>query len=205
MLVPIMIQGIWYEVKWHKRIFITLLLTVAGTIGTYIMFFIENGWIGGTSFFGAVLFVPILFLPVFKLLRIPYGILMDLCAPAECAMLIVMKIQCVLNGCCGGRQISFMGNEMIFPSQIAELITAFLILIFLMAMAKNKNNREIIYPMYMLVYGVLRFILNIFREDWIKTEMFIPFGNIWSLVAIIVGITWIAALKKFGKSRNYNK
>ena len=196
MLVPIIILGAWYKITLQKRVVSAVLLTIAGTIGTYILFFIENGWIGGTSFFGAIFFVPVLFLPVAKLIKVPHGVLMDICAPAECIMLVIMKLQCFLNGCCEGRTVCFAGNEFIFPSQIAEMMNAFLIFAILMFISYRKKQVEKIYPLFMIIYGFSRFILNIFRESWITTEMFLPFGNIWSLVSILAGTLCIVMIRK---------
>ena len=101
MLLPILIMAIWYKVKIWKGIVVAVVITVAGTIGAYILFYIENHWIGGASFYGAVFIMPIAFLLVPKLLRMPYCEIMDLCAPAGCVMLMIMKSQCFLQGCCG--------------------------------------------------------------------------------------------------------
>lgn len=205
MLVPIMIQGKWNDIKPLKRVAIAFLLTICGTVGTYILFFIENGWIGGTSFFGAIFFVPILFLPLAKLLKIPFGILLDICSPAECIMLAIMKVQCQISGCCGGREVCFMGEEFIFPSQIAEMINALMIFVILMLLAYRKNNIGKIYPLLMVIYGISRFILNIFREVWITTDMILPFGNIWSLLAVMVGIIWLIIIKKQNCRKEQNE
>ena len=193
MLIPILIQAKWRNVALWKCFPLAVLLTISGTLGTYLWFFIENHWIGGTSFFGAVFVVPVLFLAVSKLLRIPYGQIMDLCAPAECAMLAIMKIQCLLSGCCEGRVLGILenGTSIVFPSQIAELINALVILVALLIMSRKKRFGRVLYPWYMIIYGCSRFVLNIFREEWVTTKMIMPFGNIWSLVAIGVGVAWL--------------
>ena len=203
MLIPIMIQSSWYNIKWYKSILIAILLTVAGTIGTYILYYIENGWIGGTSFFGAVFFVPLLFFGVAKMLKMPYGTLMDICAPAECIMLSIMKVQCLISGCCGGRGISFAGNTFVFPSQIAEMINALIIMIILMAISRKERNRGLIFPYYMVIYGISRFVLNIFRDVWVTTDMIIPYGNIWSIVSIIIGVVAIVVINRKAKKQSH--
>ena len=86
---------------------ISVLLTVSGTLGTFIWYAIESGGFGGRSFYGAVFIVPLLFIPVAYLFRIPYAKLMDLCAPAECMMLVLMKALCLMEGCCGGRVLFY--------------------------------------------------------------------------------------------------
>lgn len=198
MLIPVCIQSVGYKIKVWKRILIAVLLTVSGTIGTYVLFFIENGWIGGTSFFGAVFLVPILFLFIPKLLRVPYGDLMDLCAPAECVMLAVMKVQCLIGGCCDGRAlfVSSNGTVVCFPSQIAELINALIIMGILMAMSRKEQFRGKLYPWYMVIYGTTRFVLNLFRGDTTPFALGLPAGNVWSLLAIAIGVVWLAVLRR---------
>lgn len=196
MLVPIMIQGNWYQINRNKRLLTAVLLTVAGTLGTFLLYFIENNRIGGTSFFGAVFFVPVLFIPVARLLGLRYDLLLDLCAPAECVMLVVMKVQCLIGGCCGGRKISLAGWEFVFPSQLMELVNALIICVVLLQMSRKEKHQGRIYPWYMVIYGISRFILNIGREAWVTKEMLLPFGNIWSLVSIAVGVIWLLLIQK---------
>ena len=148
MLVSIFIQMLMYKVSLWKSLPVTFLLTVFGTLGTYIWFFIENFWFGGRSYYGAVFFVPVVFLLVSTFLKIPYGYLMDFCAPAECIMLAIMKYQCLMDGCCNGRllYIDHSGVEIYFPSQIVELIVAVILFGVLLFLSHKKERRGFIYP-----------------------------------------------------------
>lgn len=187
----------WYAFPVWKTALAAPILTAAGVAGVKILFFIENGNWSGLSFYGAVLLVPVIFILVAKVLRLPYGELMDVCAPSEAAMLIVMKIQCELTGCCGGRflYLNKAGNLVYFPSRMVELWNAVVIMVVLMFLMRKTKNRGKIYPLFLLIYGVSRFILNWFRNTspfiWI-----LPAGNFWSLVAIGIGAVWLAMLKK---------
>ena len=203
MLLPILIQSSWYRVSFKKSVAVAFILTVCGTIGTYLWFFIENHWIGGTSFYGAVFVVPILFVLVSKLFQIPYGDIMDLCAPAECAMLAVMKVQCLISGCCGGKEIYFSGLDVTirFPSQIAELINALLICGILMALAAKQKRRGELYILYMLIYGGTRLILNQFREAQSAFLFGLAPGTVWSLLSIIVGVVCLITKKKLNEQK----
>lgn len=201
MLVPIQIQGAWYQIKWTKTVPAAVLLTISGTLGTFLLFYIENGEFGGTSFYGAVFFVPILFLAVARLLRVPYPQLMDLCAPAECVMLAIMKVQCYLTGCCGGAAIPVGGASFVFPSQLAELADALIICVILLLMSRRTGSRGKLYPRYMVLYGVTRFVLNIFRDTPFVSNLGMPFGNFWSLVSIAIGAVWLIALRVGEKDR----
>ena len=196
--VPIAFVSHKYGISLWKGLIATILLTVFGTLGTFIMYFIENGGIGGTSFYGAVFLVPAAFALIALLLRIPYGQIMDLCAVGECIMLALMKVQCQIYGCCGGRLLftTAEGVNVYFPSQIMELITALVIFTLLLCWALKGKKQGEIYGWYLLIYGVTRFVLNIFREAWVTKEMLLPFGNIWSLVAIAIGVIWLVICRK---------
>lgn len=193
MLVLIAILMKRYGIKLWKSVPVSVLLTVTGTIGTYIWFFIEASWFGGRSYYGAVFIVPIAFRYVAKMMKIPYGELMDFCAPAECIMLAIMKYQCFVDGCCGGRVLRTLedGSTVLFPSQIAELINAFVLMIVLMTMGILKKQHGKIYAWYLILYGVTRFVLNYFRADTTPFLMGLPAGNFWSVVSIAIGFLWI--------------
>lgn len=189
MCVPILLQSRWYNIKPWKSIIVAVALTITGTVGTFIMFFVESGSLGGRSFYGAVFFIPIAFRLLAILIRIPYGDLMDLSAPAVCLMLAIMKIQCCVDGCCSGRFLFWTadGTGIFFPSQIAELASALIIFAILLYMSRKGKYRDELYLWYLVIYGVTRFILNFFRLEFVTTEMLVPFGTIWSVCAVIVG------------------
>lgn len=197
MLTLMLIIGVKYRLKLWKCIPIALILTITGTIGTYIWFFVENSWFGGRSYYGAVFIVPIAFIALAKLMRVSYGDLMDLCAPAECVMLAIMKLQCLIDGCCGGRVLytTAEGIEVVFPSQIVELANAFLLMLVLMIMAFLPKFRGKIYPWYLVLYGATRFVLNWFRAESTPIMAGLTPGCLWSLVAIFFGILWLCDYK----------
>lgn len=77
-----------------KMLVLGFILTVTGVAGTMLMFYIESGRFGGTSFFGAPLFVPVLILPA-MLMHLSYKDILNLSAPSECLMLAIMKLDCL--------------------------------------------------------------------------------------------------------------
>ena len=196
MMIPIMVLMKRYQVKTLKGIPVAFVLTITGTMGTYIWHFVESSWFGPRSFYGAVFLVPLAFIYVAKLIRIPYGDLMDFCAPAECAMLVIMKYQCLVDGCCAGRVLFFAADgAVVFPSQIAETVNAAVIMVILVCMAFSLKNRGKIYPWYLILYGVNRFVLNWFRADIAPLLMGLPAGNLWSVLAVFIGVLWVRGYK----------
>ena len=179
------------QIKFWKIVIISFMLTIAGVAGAMLMFWFENGFFGGTSFFGAILFVPILILPA-MLLGIRFGKLMDLCAPAECIMLAVLKMDCMVNNCCSGMYMDRLG--FVFPSQIVEMITILLIMVVLLVM-EHKGKKDVLYGWYLILYGSTRFILNWFRDGITPFALGLPAGNFWSIVAVAAGIMWLYIIK----------
>ena len=180
---------------------LSILLTITGVLGTMIMFFIETGKFGGTSFFGAVLFVPVLMLPA-MLLRIPFHTIMDLCAPAICIMLAIMKIDCLMSGCCIGKYLPSLGFQ--FPSQIVEMIVALIILCILLWLERKGTETNKLYPYFMILYGTTRFVLNWFRYGLVPFVWILPNGNFWSVIAVLVGVVWLILLSK-GSAKKHRK
>ena len=197
MLILILIMMKRYGVKLWKGLPVAVMLTITGTIGTYIWFFVESSLFGGRSYYGAVFLVPLAFVYVAKLIKIPYGDLMDFCAPAECIMLVIMKYQCLVDGCCGGKVLLSiaMDGSVVFPSQMTELVNALLIATLLMVMAISRKGRGKLYPWYLVIYGGTRFVLNFFRADTHPLLLGLPAGNLWSLLAIFLGILWLTDRK----------
>ena len=181
------------QIQFWKFPVISILLTIAGVIGAMLMSYIETGKFGGTSLFGSIFFIPILLLPVL-LLRIRFSELMDLCAPAECLMLVLMKFDCLLSGCCFGKYLPSLDIQ--FPSQIVEMIVFAIIMFLLLKLEHNEKNRGRIYGYYLLIYGIARFILNWFRYGVKPFVWILPAGNFWSLIAIVLGLGWLLFFRK---------
>ena len=176
------------QVAIWKMTVLTLWLTITGVFGTMVLAYIEMGKFGGTSFYGAVFMVPILILPA-MLMRITYKDILNLCAPAECAMLWVMRFDWLDKGCCFGRYLPAL--EIQFPSQIAEMVVGITIMVTLIQM--HRKDRQVqLYPWYMILYGACRFILQGFRyggtNPWV---LGLSQGHFWSLIAVVIGTVWL--------------
>ncbi len=192
MILMIARRKLYPEIPIWKMIVLGFLLTVAGVAGTMLMFFIENGKFGGTSFFGAILFVPLLILPA-MLMKIPYKKILDLCAPSEALMLAVMKLDCLANDCCVGRYLPRLGFQ--FPSQIVEMVASLAVMLVLLWL-ECRNRRTHLYAWYLLLYGASRFVLNWFRYGTKPWIWILPNSIVWSILSIVIGVIWLAATSK---------
>lgn len=181
------------QVALWKMIVLTVWLIITGVLGTMILAYIESGKFGGTSFYGAVLMVPVLIMPA-MLMKITHKDILNLCAPAECAMLLIMRFDCLDKGCCFGKYLPNLGFQ--FPSQITEMIVALAVMIVLIRMHR-KNSQIQLYPWYMIMYGILRFCIQGLRyggtNPWI---LGLSAGHFWSLVSITIDVIWLLLSKE---------
>lgn len=192
-----MILTMWVAVKYKvnrpplwKIIVLAMALAAIGVFSAKIMFWIENGEWGNSSYFGAVFFAPLPMVIFAQALNVQGAL--DLCAPAECVMLVLLKALCMKNGCCEGRVLYIYesGVAVRFPSQLAELVNALILTGVLLGAIRRGKWKGKVYALYLILYGASRFLLNLLRE----TDTFLlglPAGNFWSVISVIVGLVWL--------------
>ena len=203
MIIVMVICRRWIKIPIWKIPIINIVLTVSGTFGAYLLYYIENGRWSGISFYGSILLIPACFIFVSLLIRMKNGELMDACAPAVCAMLALNKVKCLTTGCCKGMvlHVGADGVEKRFPSQLVEMIVAIVLMLILIVFIAKGAFRDLVYPVFLILYGVTRFGLNLLRE----TTPFVwklPAGNFWSIVAVLIAIAWIVFYRLINKGNN---
>ena len=181
-----------------KAVLSGILSSLAGVLGVFVMGAIENGEWGAISFYGAVLFSPFLYFLIAKLLRIPIGEYLDICSIGTCILLCIQKIRCWRFECCKGRIIgvdAVTGVKIRIPSQLIEFTAGLIIGIVLLIMLKKGKYRGTIYFRFMIIYGSVRFFLNLLRDTspfiWI-----LPAGNFWSIISVALGLILLYISKR---------
>lgn len=204
MLCILFFRAKYYNMKWYKVIIVAIYTGAMGLLGTKIMFLIENGYWYGRSFFGAVLFLPALVWPLAVVLKIKLFELLGYVTPPGMAMLALYKYNCYLDGCCGGKVMFYSedGVPTYFPSQLAEMLCAVLVTALLLFVEQKKKTKKTIYPLCLIVYGIIRFGLNFFRWEQSGLLCGISAGHFWSALSAIIGasilVYFVIADKKVG-------
>lgn len=193
MLVLSLLRRKKYELSLWKAIVTPFVLTIFGVLGTLIMFYIETGRWGGISFYGSVFMIPVGLAVYSLIIREKHTHILDFSVTQVCAMLAVMKVLCLKSGCCYGITL---GESVRFPSQIAEMIGSIGIMILFLYFEKSNKYSGKFYPMYFIIYGIWRFILNFFRGGLTPFVWFIPAGHFWSIVAVAIGLVWLLLEQK---------
>ena len=101
--------------------------------------------------------------------------------------LLFARLNCWFNGCCHGIDILWLNNEYYrIPVQLIECgLQLICFTIFIILEKKNKYTGYF-YPMYLVMYGFIRFILEFVRFTP-KNILGMSNGQIFALIAIIIG------------------
>ncbi|MCH5350619.1 MAG: prolipoprotein diacylglyceryl transferase [Clostridiales bacterium] len=118
------------------------------------------------------------------------------------------RLGCFFAGCCYGVETdawfglpcSMVDNANRVPTQLFEMIFLF-ILAAVMALLFYRNKFNYNFSVYMIAYGIWRFVLEFFRGDGDARGKFLGDAlypsQIWSIVLVIVGVAYIFLYRKF--------
>lgn len=187
-----------YFLPLWKLMTVVLCGAVGSFAGIYLLAYFEHGYWYRWSFFGCVFLVPILYYGLGKVIKVPYSVLMDFAGPVCALFFALIKINCAVKGCCGGICVYSRGNiSVILPIQIIEIIGGAAILVLLLRMQKNKTKRGKLAPIFLLLFGLLRFALSFLREEIVYLRflrdigVLVPATRLWPFVCIVWGCIWM--------------
>lgn len=116
---------------------------------------------GGLVFYGGILAAMLSVLLYTKIHKLSFARMSVAMTPAMPLIHGIARIGCFLSGCCGG---SVYG----LPVQLVESACLFALFFVLMAACKPTAKRPIGLGLYLVIYPVVRFILEFFRTDELR-------------------------------------
>ena len=192
MLILTLLRRKQYNLSVLSAICFPLFLLLCGISGAKLLFFIESGFtsISGMSFFGAVFLVLLLMPLVGLIFRLKPTQSLDACAPCVASIIAFMRFGCYCAGCCGGVLCVLGQHSFRWPTQLMEGFGDMMILAVLLYFEKKGNKRGLLYSIFLLCYGMMRFVIEFLRDTpknlWAFSE-----GQWLSLLAIVIAVIWI--------------
>lgn len=140
---------------------------------------------GGMSLYGGIFFLPLCYWFGGRLFHRDLRQVFDIMTLCLISTLIFARINCIVSGCCQG--LLLPGSSVLhWPTREVEMLFHIVLLAVLACKLYRQEQPGTIYPLYMICYGVFRFITEWFRsEDALFLDLH-P-GHIWSLLAVIIG------------------
>ncbi|MDE7280934.1 MAG: prolipoprotein diacylglyceryl transferase [Ruminiclostridium sp.] len=195
----------WYEDK-----------TVSDNLKIWLILIIT----GGIVFYGGLIGAAIGAFIYAKKFSVPYSEIFDLALTGVPLFHAFGRIGCFLAGCCYGMEyhgtfavVYPEGNTggapsgvELLPIQLIEAAANLAIWVFLAAVYRKTKRRWFPSGLYLVSYGVIRFILEFFRGDMIRGHLFmLSSSQVISIFAVGAGVLLIVRpnwLERFGSSND---
>lgn len=187
-----------------KSVATTSLFMTMAVVGALLMGILEGNAFGTISIYGSVFMVPVSIIVYCLIAKEDWRKMLDFFVPQICAGLVPAKALCYLAGCCYGIELyeKVDGSIVRFPSQIVEMCVVFVIMFVFLIFEKKNKFINLHYPLFFIIYGGTRFILNCLRGDLSAFVWFLPAGHFWSIVATVIGLMWLVLEQKDNDSAN---
>ena len=185
------------RIKWYFALIIAILHTLIGVVCVKLFAVIEGligpGETGSLSLYGGIFFMPLFYYLGAKIFRRNTKTVFDIFSFPLIFTLFLSRFNCLIQGCCQGLIIP--GTDIRYPTREAELLFYVVMLHILGTKIFKKRFDGRVYPIYMVSYGIFRFIVEFFRESQHTFGIF-HISHFWSVIAVIVGVTYLIFLSK---------
>jgi phosphatidylglycerol:prolipoprotein diacylglycerol transferase len=210
--VSVLIGLVWFgkklEIPLWKSAVTVLIVYPAVVLWMFVMYWMESGFrsFGGNNIVRIFVYVPVIGVPVTKLLKLDTKKVLSFLAPAPLFVHGVSHFGCVFAGCCYGYPCDWgvwspRTGELLFPIQPIEALGAVAIIVYLILRAKKRNYVPdgLEYPLMLVLYGSSRFIFEFFRDNY---KLLWGCSNLafHALFMFVVGVIWIVVARKKAKN-----
>ena len=194
------------NLRWYAATLLAIAHTLYGVFTVKAFAFLETGFdkasLGNMSLFGGVFLMPLAYWFGAKISKRPVREVFDIFTPCMIFTVMCARINCIISGCCVGLPIPGLGGVR-FPTREAELIFYVVLLAVICPRIVKGVTDGKVYPVYMMSYGIFRFIIEFFRQA--QTDNLFHMAHMWATLSLIVGISIYAELnikgKKYKKER----
>lgn len=194
------------HLRWPSVLLLSVLHTVLGVLSVKVFALFESGDFSNMSLFGGVFFMPLFYWGVAKLAKQKAADVFDVFTICLVFTLMCARLNCIISGCCLGAYIPIEGlTHLRFPTRELELLFYVILLSRLWRKVVTGSARGMIYPIYMIAYGIFRFVTETLRFSD-RTDSILHVSHLWALLSLGIGISIYGELqkkeKKTGGRRN---
>ena len=187
------------HLRWLSVLLLSVLHTVLGVLSVKVFALFETGNFSNMSLFGGVFFMPLFYWGVAKLAKQKTADVFDVFTICLVFTLMCARLNCIISGCCLGAHIPIEGlTHLRFPTRELELLFYVLLLSRLWRKVLSGSARGMIYPIYMISYGIFRFVTETLRVSD-RTDSILHVSHLWALLSLGIGISIYGELRKIEK------
>jgi phosphatidylglycerol:prolipoprotein diacylglycerol transferase len=168
-------------------VFVSVVLTIPALVGSRLLFVllhwktflsdpsrIWNREEGGMTLYGGLALMIVVALPLLEAVGVPLGSFWDTAIFSMLLGMAIVRIGCLLNGCCCGRPTTgWLGLRLPniegvwrrrIPTQLLESVFALALFLVLLAMKTRGPFSGSVFLFALVAYGLIRFVLEGTRE-----------------------------------------
>lgn len=184
------------HLRWLSVLLLSVLHTVLGVLSVKVFALFETGNFSNMSLFGGVFFMPLFYWGVAKLAKQKTADVFDVCTICLIFTLMCARLNCIVSGCCLGAHIPIDGlTHLRFPTREMELLFYVILLSRLWRKVVTGSARGMIYPIYMISYGIFRFVTETLRVSS-RTDSILHISHLWALLSLGIGMSIYGELRK---------
>lgn len=184
------------HLRWLSVLLLSVLHTVLGVLSVKVFALFETGNFSNMSLFGGVFFMPLFYWGVAKLAKQKTADVFDVFTICLVFTLMCARLNCIISGCCLGAHIPIKGlTHLRFPTRELELLFYVILLSQLWRKVLSGSARGMIYPIYMISYGIFRFVTETLRFSD-RTDSILHISHLWALLSLGIGISIYGELRK---------
>lgn len=199
LLLMMLIQRKKYDVSVGKTFAVHIVVTIITIIGACVGSALGGLSIKGLRLYGILMFDTVALLFLCKVFKMEIGRLGDYLAAPIIAVCSIVKIPCMVIGCCYGTAlfIDAAGRTVRFPSQIVEFSIWAILTIWLLWIEKKGKQKNLLWPIATIWFGVFRFLVDYMRGNPAERRLILlgfPAGRFWSLFVLLMGVVLLIYL-----------
>ena len=184
------------HLRWPSVLLLSVLHTVLGVLSVKVFALFETGNFSNMSLFGGVFFMPLFYWGVAKLAKQKAADVFDVFTICLVFTLMCARLNCIISGCCLGAHIPIEGlTHLRFPTRELELLFYVILLSRLWRKVLSGSARGMIYPIYMISYGIFRFVTETLRVSS-RAHSILHISHLWALLSLGIGISIYGELRK---------
>ena len=178
--------------KWYAAAPLAILHTIFGVAAVIAFAELENIGkphdFGMLSLFGAIFFMPVFYFLLAKLTKRKTADVFDVFTVSMVFTLLCSRINCLFAGCCLGKCVSGADGPR-WPTREIEIGFYVVILTLMILRILRKKNYGEIYPLYMVSYGIFRFVIEFFREPLQSSDSIFHLSHLWAILSVCIGLS----------------
>ncbi|MCS7165141.1 MAG: prolipoprotein diacylglyceryl transferase [Candidatus Calescibacterium sp.] len=168
------------------------------------LFDIISPFEGGLTIIGSIFFAILGLMVSSKIYKVNFLELSDLFALVAPFSVFIGRIGCLLAGCCYGKESTwgiFLHGKIRYPVQIIESLLSLLVFIYFLYTLKSKSYPGRYLLSFLLLYSMIRFIVEFFRESE-RVFLFFSWAQIFSILIMLVSGITILTIRRGGDINN---